>query len=42
MGVSDSEKKTAVKDDQEEFFKPYRIKPAEVYVEPNPDVCREK
>ncbi|WP_347491137.1 hypothetical protein [Desulfoscipio sp. XC116] len=25
-----------------EFYKPYRIKPAEVYVEPNPNICNPK
>ncbi|WP_157872762.1 hypothetical protein [Desulfoscipio gibsoniae] len=25
-----------------QFYKPYRIKPAEVYVEPNPNVCDPK
>ncbi|WP_279327852.1 hypothetical protein [Desulfallas sp. Bu1-1] len=34
-----AEKEPAKNCEQKDFFKPYGIKPAEVYVEPNPDIC---
>jgi hypothetical protein len=37
--LKDSDKRAAAPDKHKGFYKPYRIKPAEVYVEPNPDVC---
>jgi len=31
--------KKIAKKDPTGFYKPYRIKPAEIYVKPNPNVC---